>query len=202
MSFLEFQNLKLELAVKAKKGSDFILSAALIWLAIAVIWMDGVTTYQKSVYVFLIASLMLPLAYGLSLLLKTEWKIKNNPLRSLGLWLNFAQLFYFPFLVFILLHHSEYFVMTYAIITGAHLFPYAWFYDDLIYAIAAGIISGLSLVMGLNLEENQMHFIPLITGFVLLVMFVILYRSIPKTVKKWEEISLHNTSKKKELQNS
>ncbi len=196
MEFLELQNLKLELAVKAKKGIDFILSAALIWLGITFIWIADVTAYQKSIYVFLIASLMLPLAYGLSLFLKTEWKIKSNPLQSLGLWLNFAQLFYFPFLVFILLNHSEYFVMTYAIITGAHLFPYAWFYDDYTYAGAAGIISGLSLIIGLNFDESNMHFIPLCTGLILLVMFLVLYRSIPNTIKKWEEVTHHRILEK------
>ena len=57
------------------------------------------------------------------------------------MWLNLAQLFYFPFLFFILRDNPTYFVMTYVIITGAHFFPYAWFYDEIGYAIFAGIIS-------------------------------------------------------------
>ena len=71
-----------------------------------------------------------------------------------GLWLNFAQLFYFPFLVFILLAYPEYFIMTYAIITGAHFFPYAWYYKSAPYAIMAGIISVGAMVLGLFLSPE------------------------------------------------
>ena len=30
--------------------------------------------------------------------------------------------------------------MSYVIITGAHFFPYAWLYDEIVYAIFAGMI--------------------------------------------------------------
>lgn len=189
MDFLELQKLRLELAVKNKKGSDFILSASLIWFAIAFIWSTPATAYQNSVYTLIIGSFMLPMAFGLSRILKTSWKVVDNPLQPLGLWLNFAQLFYFPFLVFVLLILPDYFVMTYAIITGAHLFPYAWFYDDNTYAIMAGIISASSLILGLNLDFERQYIIPLFTGFAFLATFIILWTSIPKTNQRWEDVS-------------
>ena len=117
-----------DLSLKARNGIDFTLSATLIWLLVAFIWSLSIDSYNKSVLVFMVSSLLLPTALGLSKILKTQWKIEGNPLQPLGLWLNFAQLFYFPFLIFVLIKMPDYFVMTYAIITGAHLFPYAWFY--------------------------------------------------------------------------
>lgn len=189
MNYCQLQKIKLELAVKAKKGADFILAASVIWFAIAYIWSLQATSYNKSVLVFMVGALLLPLAYVFSKLLKTQWKVARNPLQSLGLWLNFAQLFYFPFLVFILLTLPDYFVMVYAIITGAHLFPYTWFYDDNTYAIMAGIISAASLIMGLNLPIEELFYIPFYIGFLLFVMFIILWLSMSKTIKKWEEIS-------------
>ena len=84
---------------------------------------------------FIVGSLMLPFAFLLSKFLDTYG---CNPLQPLGLWLNFAQLFYFPFLVFILIKNPTYFVMVYVIITGAHFFPYAWFYNEKAFAIMAG----------------------------------------------------------------
>tara|TARA_R110000796_G_scaffold252571_1_gene388007 strand:+ start:53904 stop:54473 length:570 start_codon:yes stop_codon:yes gene_type:complete len=188
MTHIELQNLKLDLAVRTKKGIDFILAATIVWFIIAFIWSKEIDSYHKSVLTFMVGALLLPLAFILSKLLKTDWKIVNNPLQPLGLWLNFAQLFYFPFLVFVLLNLPEYFVMTYAIITGAHLFPYSWLYDDTIYAIMAGVISASSLIIGLNISLNNMFYIPLFIGFSLLIMFILLWLSIPKTNQKSNNI--------------
>ena len=192
MDYIELQKLKLELAVKSKRGCDFILAAAIVWLGIAIIWTTSLTAYNKSIITFIVGSLVLPLAFVFSKLLKTDWKVANNPLKPLGLWLNFAQLFYFPFLIFVLLTLPEYFVMTYAIITGAHLFPYAWFYDDTIYAIVAGVMSASSLIIGLNTSENFTYFLPFAMSVLLLTLFVCLWISVPTAILKWEEISNNN----------
>lgn len=167
--------LKIELSVRAKNGIDFILSAAMVWLVIAYVWSLNFKAYDKSILVFIAGSLMLPLAFLFSKLFKTNWTIKTNPLQPLGLWLNFAQLFYFPFLILTLIKMPAYFVMVYAIITGAHFFPYAWFYKTNYYAIFAGIISVGSLILGLVLPENQHFILPICVGVSLLILFVLLY---------------------------
>ena len=81
---------------------DFIISASIIWFAIAFVWTLPYSAYDRSIITFMVGAPMLPLAWLLSKILKTEWTIKNNLLDPLGLWLNFAQLFYFPFLFFVL----------------------------------------------------------------------------------------------------
>ena len=184
MEILKLQQLKLELAVKSKKGADFILAASIIWFGIAIIWSLSSPAYQKSVVTFIVGSALLPLAFILSKILKTNWKVKNNPLQPLGLWFNFAQLFYFPFLIFILLKSPDYFVMTYAIITGAHLFPYAWLYDEIMYAVTAGVISVITLILALNMPLSLMYFVPLSTALVLLFLFLWLIASLTK--QKWK----------------
>lgn len=134
MEETEFDRFRIELSVKAKNGIDFITAAILIWVCISVIWAQDLTSYDKSIYTFIISGVMLPLAFALSKVYKTIWMVTKNPLRPLGLVLNIAQLFYFPFLFFILSKSPDHFVMTYAIITGAHFFPYFWFYKNpLIY---------------------------------------------------------------------
>lgn len=150
-------SLKNQISVESKNGIDFTISATLIWAIIAVIWATPMESYQKSIWVFMAGTPLLPLAFLLSKVLKTNWKISNNPLQSLGLWLNFAQLFYFPFLIFILSRMPEYFLMTYAIITGAHFFPYSWFFNTKCYAIFAGIISIGSMLAGSKLPTTD-HF--------------------------------------------
>ena len=170
-----FDKFKIELSLKARNGIDFTLSATIIWGLVAYIWTLPISSYNKSVLVFMVSSLLLPTALGLSKLLKTKWKIEENPLQPLGLWLNFAQLFYFPFLIFTLVKMPDYFIMTYAIITGAHLFPYAWLYKTKWYAIFAGVIAVGAFILALMLPKTQMYHIALITSLLLLVLSIGLY---------------------------
>lgn len=161
---------KTDIQFQAKNGIDFILSAGILWLVISFIWTLEYTSYNKSIFTFMIGAVLLPLAFGLSKILGTNWKVKDNPLQPLGLWLNFAQLIYFPFLIFILIKNPDYFIMAYAIITGAHLFPYAWFYDEIGYAICAVILSVGSLLIALNSEAVTMWVVPLFTSLILFLL--------------------------------
>lgn len=170
MEQISLKKLKWEIQLQAKNGIDFIFSAGIVWFAIYLIWALNYTSYQKSILTFIVGVLLLPLAFGLSKILKTNWKVKNNPLQPLGLWLNFAQLIYFPFLIFILLKCPDYFIMAYAIITGAHLFPYAWFYDEIGYAITAVLISVGSLIIALNVSVENIFYIPIFTSVTLLIL--------------------------------
>ena len=170
-----FQKLKEDIQLQAKNGVDFMVSAGIIWMVIAYIWTLDYTAYSKSILTFIIGAFMLPMAFGFSKVLKTNWKIKDNPLDPLGLWLNFAQLFYFPFLIFILIKYPDYFIMTYAIITGAHLFPYAWFYDEWGYAAAAVIISVGAFLISLNIGPENMWIVPLFTSFVFCLLAIWIY---------------------------
>jgi hypothetical protein len=180
MTTTDLDNLKLELSIKAKNGVDFISAACIVWLLIAYVWTLPFSSYDKSVLTFIIGSLLLPLALLLSKVLKTTWTVKNNPLQPLGLWLNFAQLFYFPFLVFVLLRQPDYFVMTYAIITGAHFFPYAWYYKEIGFAVMAGVISVGSLLLSLSLTPEQMYLVPLAMAGALGLLAVWIYGSFSK----------------------
>src|SRR5690554_4072393 len=170
MEIIELNKLRNQLSVESKNGIDFTFAATIIWAAIAVIWTLNVDPYNKSILVFISGGLLLPLAFMLSKILKTNWKILGNPLQPLGLWLNFAQLFYFPFLILILIRLPDYFITTYSIITGAHLFPYAWFYRTKWYAIFAGVISLGSILFALNIKVENQYFIGIWTSICLFVL--------------------------------
>ena len=155
----DLDKLRVQLSIESKNGIDFTIAATFIWALIAFIWSLKGDAYNKSVLVFIAGAPLLPLAFGLSKLLKTKWKIEDNPLQPLGLILNFAQLFYFPFLIFVLLRHPDYFIMTYAIITGAHFFPYSWFYKTIWYAVMAGLVSLGSLLIALNVAVEKQYYV-------------------------------------------
>lgn len=170
-----FDKLRIELSVKSKNGLDFTFAAAIVWLLIAFIWTLSYRAYDRSVLTFIVGSLLLPLAFLLSKVFKTTWTIKDNPLQQLGLWLNFAQLFYFPFLIFTLIKMPEYFVMAYAIITGAHFFPYAWFYKTNLFAIFAGIITIGALIFGLKMPIEKIYIVPVFVSASLMILTILLY---------------------------
>lgn len=182
-------SLKNQLSIAAKNGVDFIISASLIWGLIAILWTLDFTSYAKSIYTFYVGALMLPLAFLLSKFLKTNWKVKNNPLQPLGLWLNFAQLFYFPLLFFILKENPDYFVMGYVIITAAHFFPYAWYYAESAFAVMAGLISVGALLIALMVPVEEMYWVPAFMSVFLAVLAIWLYLSYKK--KKSLEVSLN-----------
>lgn len=172
-----FNQLRKELSIKAKNGIDFMVAASIIWAIISVIWAQDDISYQKSIYTFIVGGAMLPLAFGLSKVFKTTWKVEHNPLDPLGLWFNFAQLFYFPFLIFFLLKWPDYFLMGYVIITGAHFFPYAWYYQESGYAILAGVIPIGSLLIALLMPVSQFYLIGVFMVICLLVLAAWLYLS-------------------------
>jgi hypothetical protein len=176
----QFDELRDELAIRAKNGLDFTCAASLIWLAIGYVWTLDVTPYKQSILTFWVGAPMLPLAFVLSKVFKTTWTIKTNPVQPLGLWLNFAQLFYFPLLFFVLGKMPLYFAMTYAIITGAHFFPYSWFYRNTLYAVFAGIISVGSLLLALWLPNGQMYIVPFFMSASLTVLTILLYLNYQK----------------------
>jgi hypothetical protein len=167
--------LRITLSIELKNGMNFTFSAGLVWILIAFVWKADMKAYDKSVLTFIVGALLLPLALLFARVFKTGLKDKSNPLQPLGLWLNFAQLFYFPFLVFILIKMPGYFVMTLAIITGAHFFPYAWFYKTNHYAVFAGVISVGAMFAGLFLSQELMYLLPLGVSVMLFLLTMLLF---------------------------
>lgn len=183
MDYNELSGLKDELSVKAKNGIDFIVSSSLAWILITIIWSLPFDSYSKSILTFMAGALMLPLALLMSRLIKTQWKIANYPLQTLGLWLSFAQLFFIPFLIFMQIKMPSHFIMTYAIITGAYLVPYAWFYNETSYVVGVGVISVGSLILGLALDTSKLYFSPLVVALSLVLLVIVLAVSCRKKLK-------------------
>lgn len=166
---------RLELSVKARNGVHFLVAATVVWLLIAGVWALPYSATLKGLITFCAGTLVLPLAYGFGRLLGAAWTVAANPLQPLGLWLNFAQLFYFPVLIFMYMRAPQHFVMTYGIITGAHFFPYAWLYLTRAYAGAAGVIAGGCLVLELTVAPARPYLIPLFVALSLAVLAALAY---------------------------
>ncbi len=77
--------------------------------------------------------------------------------------------------------------MVYAIITGGHLFPYAWFYKTNLYAVFAGILTVGAMLCGLLLPIDKLFIIPMFMSVSLIILTVLLFFDSKKKQlqKKW-----------------
>ncbi|MDG3584115.1 DUF7010 family protein [Galbibacter pacificus] len=180
MEKTQFKKLKREYQLANKNGIDFIISAGIIWFGFFIIWALDFKAFQKGICSFIWGAALTPLAIGISKILKTRWNVKKNPLQSLGPWLHFAQMIYFPILIFILLKSPQYFIMAYAVMIGANLFPYAWFYDEMGYFVSAILISVGAVIMALTVPVGKIYYIPLFAFLVFLIFAIRVYRNYKK----------------------
>lgn len=181
---------RLELSVKAKNGVNFIAAATLVWAVIAFIWTLPYTAQAKGILTFMAGPLLLPIAWVFSKVLNTAWKVENNPIEPLGLLLSFAQLFYFPILIFIYMKFPQHMVLVYAVITGAHFFPYAWYYKTNAYAVMAGVTTIGALALSLIFrDEVDAFWIPAYLTLCLAILSVWVYWAYKKNKMEFKVMS-------------
>ncbi|WP_071394762.1 DUF7010 family protein [Bacillus tuaregi] len=166
---------KIALSLRGKNGIGFLLSGLIIWIIITVIFLLSIGNYEKSVFMLFSTGLMFPLSVVLSTVIKADWKSKDIPLGSLGFYLNIAQMIYFPILFWAIGKSPADTVMFFAIITGAHFFPYGWLYHAKPFYFMAPFISVFITALGWYLDGESLWLIPMSMVFLLLVLIIWLY---------------------------
>jgi hypothetical protein len=170
---LKLNEVRNELSVRGKNGIGFLFSAIVIWSIITIIFLQSIDMYQKNIYMLFSTGLMFPLSVGISTIIKADWKLKNNPLGNLGLYLNLAQIIYFPILFWGIIKSPNDAIIFFAIITGAHFFPYGWFYNAKAFYVMAPMISVVVMFLGMYLNEENLWLVPF--SMVILLLFLILW---------------------------
>lgn len=149
MSYLALQELKADCRNKQKRGLPFILASVPIWLAILVIHISPLPILTKNLYTFFCSALLVPLAYFISKVIGVDFQNKDNPLTKLGLIFTANQIFYLLIVMWVYVAIPDKMVMVYAMVFGAHLFPYGWLYQSKTYYILSVIIPIGVLFLGL-----------------------------------------------------
>lgn len=169
---------RIALSQTSKNGVGFILAGSCIWAIATGIWLLPYSAYYRAVLVLFATGLMFPLAILMSNLIKADWRAKANPLGKLALWCNLASYLYYPMLIIILLRYPDEFISIYAIIVGAHFFPFAWVYKAGGYAIASGTIVAGIIALSLLLPFESYYLIPLYTCVSLILLAILLSRDV------------------------
>lgn len=145
---MNLEALKIDCAIKQKKGLHFILGSIVIWGLVAIIHMTELPILTKNLFTFCATGPLVPLAFAISKVIKVEFSDKTNPLNQLGLLFSMNQMLYLLIAMWVYAAVPDKMVMVLAMIFGAHLLPYAWLYASKIYGVMSIIVPISALIVG------------------------------------------------------
>ena len=143
------EQLRLDCAVKQKKGLHFIIASIFIWIAITIVHATTLPIIVKNLMTFCFTAPLMPLAYAISKIIKVDFTNKGNPLTKLGILFSLNQLLYLLIAMWVYPTVPDKMVMVLAIIFGAHLMPFGWLYNSRSYIVLSITIPITALIIGL-----------------------------------------------------
>lgn len=145
--------MKIEYAVRQKKGLPFIMASAVLWTIMLVAYLTDLSLSTKNIIAMSCSALLMPVGMLFGKIIKVDIFSKENPLSSLSILAALNQLLYLPIAIWAMYAVPEKMIMIYAIITGAHFLPYYWLYFSPTYFYASIIIPVTSLILGINADQ-------------------------------------------------
>ncbi len=144
------KELREDCARKQKLGLHFIMASVIIWCAVAIIHATNLPIVTKNFFTLCCSAPLMPMAFGISKLIKVDFQNKDNPLTNLGIIFAVNQIVYILIAMWVFSATPEKMVMVYAMITGAHFMPYGWLYQSKAYFVLSVVIPIVMLALGLR----------------------------------------------------
>lgn len=145
---MNLDELRNDLVLKQKKGLPFICASVVIWLLILIVILLDLPQYTENLFVFCCSCPLLPLAWAIGKVLKVDIFDKSNPLGNVGFLFTCNQFLYLLIVMWVFRAVPDKMVMVYAMVFGAHLFPYSWLYKSVSYRVFAIVLPIVSLIIG------------------------------------------------------
>lgn len=142
--------LRLDCAIKQKRGLHIILASVIIWTAVFCVQLTSLPILTKNLLTFFCTAPLLPISYAISRFINVDFQNKGNPLTNLGILFSVNQIVYLLIAMWIFTAVPEQMLMVLAIIFGAHLMPYGWLYKSKVYLALSVIIPVCALFVGLG----------------------------------------------------
>ena len=178
---MNLEQLRLDCALKQKKGLHFILASIIIWLVVMAIHLTSLPILSKNLLTFCFTAPLMPLAYMFSKLIKVDFSNRGNPLTKLGIVFSLNQILYLLIAMWVYPTVPDKMVMVLAMIFGAHLLPFGWLYKSKSYIVLSVVIPVVVLLVGINF--------PAYIVAALMVLFEIVFSlSLISEVKKLSNI--------------
>lgn len=145
---MNLDELRNDITVKQKKGLPFICASVVIWCLILIVVILDLPQQQENMLVFCCSCPLMPIAWLIGKILKTDIFDKSNPLGNVGFLFTCNQFLYLLIVMWVFSAVPDKMVMVYAMVFGAHLLPYSWLYRSICYRVFSIIIPIVSLVIG------------------------------------------------------
>ena len=146
-------HLKIDFAVKQKKGLPFILASAVLWTIMLFAFLTDLNLTAKNVIAMCCSALLMPVGMLFGRILKVDIFSKDNPLSGLSVVAALNQLMYLPIVLWTMYAVPDKMIMVYAIVVGAHFLPYYWIYFSPTYFYASILIPIASLLFGIYFSQ-------------------------------------------------
>ena len=163
---MNLDEMRLDGAIKQKKGLHFILASVIIWSAVLAVHLTTLHILTKNLLTFCFTAPLVPLAFMISKIIKVDFTNKDNPLTNLGILFSVNQMLYLLIAMWIYNAVPEKMVMILAMIFGAHLLPYGWLYNSKSYIELSIVIPVVVLFVGVNFPPS------FVAGFMIAVEIV------------------------------
>jgi hypothetical protein len=160
---MTLDEMRLDSAIKQKKGLHFILASVFIWSGVLIVHLTTMDILTKNLLTFFFTAPLVPLAFLISKLIHVDFSNKANPLTNLGVLFSVNQMLYLLIAMWIYNAVPDKMVMVMAMIFGAHLLPYGWLYKSKSYMALSGVIPVATLMIGLNFPPY------IVAGFMIVV---------------------------------
>ena len=145
--------LKIEYAVKQKKGLPFIMASAVLWTIMLITFLTDLDIAIKNIIAMCCSALLMPVGMLFGKIIKVNIFSKENPLGSLSIVAALNQLLYLPIVLWAMYDVPDKMIMVYAVVVGAHFLTYYWIYFSPTYFYASIIIPIVSLIFGLYFSQ-------------------------------------------------
>jgi len=172
------EELRNDITLKQKKGLPFIIASVIIWLLITIVSTLDININTKNLFVFCCSCPLLPLSWIIGKVIKVDIFSKENPLGQLGFIFMLNQMIYLLIVMWVFNAVPEKMIMVYAMVFGAHLFPYSWLYKSLGYRIVSIIIPIISLILGCTLNNGTI--IAIVACMIEVLFAVVLFTELRK----------------------
>ena len=149
---MNLEEIRMDCAIKQKRGLHFILASVVIWCAVLIVQLMDIPVLTKNLYTFCCTAPLLPLAFFVSKIIKVDFQNKSNPLTNLGILFSANQMLYLLIAMWVYPTVPEKMIMVIAMIFGAHLLPFGWLYKSKIYMAFSVIVPIAALIVGINFE--------------------------------------------------
>jgi hypothetical protein len=134
MSSESLSELKVDIALQAKKGVGFIWAGGVYWGG-----MTGIGYFlspETAALLFILGmGIVFPLAFLFSKLIDASVVTSDHPLSSLGGQIAALNGLFLPVMIVVYVHIPAWTPFTMAVLGGAHFLPYGWLYDSTGYVV-------------------------------------------------------------------